>query len=153
MFSNIHDPTNVVFYRRIITVPSFSFPWRSWVNRWSIFYNGEETRRGDPSLFCSSPCSFIPTVLFRLAIPLLLAFLICRLLNKHFNLMLFLMGDSNWVTLLLRKIWNTCDNKVDCGISKSSKTEGGGGGTSGFAFLGAFGAIFSKSSWLMTLTL
>lgn len=37
-------------------------------------------------------------------------------------------------------------------MSKSSTADGGGGGTSGLAFLGGFGAIFSKSSWLMTFT-
>lgn len=36
--------------------------------------------------------------------------------------------------------------------SISSIADGGGGGTSGLAFLGALGAIFSKSSWLITLT-
>lgn len=50
-----------------------------------------------------------------------------------------------------KKIKFTCAGK-DCEISISSEEAGGGGGTSGLVLRGAFGAIFSKAAWLITLT-
>lgn len=42
---------------------------------------------------------------------------------------------------------NCSDWVIDC-----AKEGGGGGGTSGFTFRGAGGAIFSKSSWVIIVT-
>lgn len=74
MFSNIHNPANMMFHWRIIAVTSFSFSRCCRINR-RFFYNGEETRRS-PSSF-SRLWFLIPTLSPTLIRPMLFLLQTC----------------------------------------------------------------------------
>ena len=58
MFSDIHNPSDVMFNGRIIAMTSFAFSGGSWINSRFILNNGEESRNSSSSsIYPTSTCS------------------------------------------------------------------------------------------------
>lgn len=74
VFPNIHYPTDVMFYRRIITVTSLSFTRRSGIDRWFVLDHREESWNGSTSSTSAIFRFVVPTILFVLSFPFTGAF-------------------------------------------------------------------------------
>lgn len=121
MFSNVHDPSNVLLDRRIARMSCFAFPWSAWV--WAFVFNDSIKSRNVPTTWCG----WSPSV------------------ESNTRCGRGSSSCSRWTCHIFR-----INLKIKVRIFQARHLElttgGGGGGTSGFCFFGAGGAIFLKSS-------